>query len=51
MIQRDAGVTEREVCEALGWKKAGATIGRAIKAAPFAVKKERDGSRARYYAA
>ena len=41
MMQRKDGVTEREVCEALGWKKAGATISRAVKAAPFKVVKSK----------
>ena len=53
LIQRKEGCNEREVCEELGgWKKAGATISRAIKAAPFKVRKERgaDG-RTRYFGA
>jgi len=50
LIQRSTGATEREVCEALGWKKAGATIGRAIKTAPFNVRKEREDGRTRYFA-
>jgi hypothetical protein len=41
LMQRKDGVTEREVCEALGWKKAGATISRAVKAAPFKVVKSK----------
>lgn len=50
LISRPEGATEREVCEALGgWKKAGATIGRAIKAADFGVRKEKDGGRTRYF--
>jgi hypothetical protein len=52
LISRPEGVTEREVCEALGgWKKAGATIGRAIKAADFEVRKEKDAGRTRYFRA
>jgi hypothetical protein len=51
LMQRKDGCNEREVCEALGgWKKAGATISRAIKAAPFAVRKERVDGRTRYFA-
>lgn len=37
-----AGVSAAEVCKALGWVRAGATIGRAIKLAPFKVAKVRD---------
>lgn len=51
LMQRKTGTTEREVCAELGWKKAGATISRAIKAAPFKVAKTKDESgRTRYVA-
>lgn len=51
LMQRKNGCNEREVCAELGgWKKAGATISRAIKAAPFAVRKERgEDGRTRYF--
>ena len=52
LIDRPQGVSEPEVCEALGWQRAGATIGRAVKAAPWPVRKERgDDGRMRYYRA
>jgi hypothetical protein len=50
MIERKDGASAAEVCKKLGWVKAGATIGRAIKLAPFKVRKERDADGAlRYY--
>lgn len=51
-MRREKGTSEREVCDELGgWKKAGATISRAIKTAPFAVRKERgEDGRTRYFA-
>lgn len=42
MIDRKGGVSAAEVCKALGWARAGATIGRAIKLASFKVAKVRD---------
>ncbi len=52
MIERKDGASAAEVCKKLGWVKAGATIGRAIKLAPFKVRKERDGDGVlRYYRA
>jgi hypothetical protein len=50
LMQRKDGVSEREVCDELGWKKAGATISRAIKAAAFKVRKERIDGKVRYIA-
>lgn len=51
LMQRKNGVSEREVCEKLNWAKAGATISRAIKLAPFKVAKERgDDGKMRYIA-
>ena len=38
-----AGVSAGEIAKALGWPKAGGTISRAIKLAPFKVAKARDG--------
>jgi hypothetical protein len=50
MIERKDGASAAEVCKKLGWVKAGATIGRAIKLAPFKVRKERDADGVlRYY--
>lgn len=52
MIARKGGVSEPEVCQALGWPRAGGTISRAIKVAPFAVKKVKgEDGRTRYCAA
>jgi hypothetical protein len=52
MIAREKGTSAAEVCKALGWVRAGATIGRAIKLATFKVRKERDADGVlRYYAA
>ena len=42
MIAAEGGTSAAEVCKALGWVRAGATIGRAIKLAPFKVAKVRD---------
>jgi hypothetical protein len=42
MIAAKGGVTEPEICKALGWARAGATISRAIKLAPFKVAKAKD---------
>jgi hypothetical protein len=50
LMRRKEGVSEREVCDELGWKKAGATISRAIKAAAFKVRKERVDGKLRYIA-
>lgn len=52
MIARKGGVSEPEVCQALGWPRAGGTISRAIKVAPFAVVKVKgEDGRTRYCAA
>jgi hypothetical protein len=51
LMQRKNGTSEPEVCEALGWKAAGATISRAVRTAPFKVRKERVDGRTRYFAA
>ena len=52
MIARKNGASAAEVCKELGWVKAGATIGRAIKLASFKVRKERDADGVlRYYRA
>jgi hypothetical protein len=51
LMQRKNGCNEPEVCEALGWKAAGATISRAVKTAPFSIRKERVDGRTRYFAA
>jgi hypothetical protein len=42
MIAADGGTTAADICKALGWVRAGATIGRAIKLATFKVAKVRD---------
>jgi hypothetical protein len=42
MIAAEGGTSAAEVCKALGWARAGATIGRAIKLAGFKVAKVRD---------
>jgi hypothetical protein len=42
MIAAEGGASAAEVCKALGWVRAGATIGRAIKLAGFKVAKVRD---------
>jgi hypothetical protein len=52
MIARDGGVSEPEVCAALGWPRAGGTISRAIKLATFKVVKVKgEDGRTRYCAA
>jgi hypothetical protein len=52
MIARKGGVSEKEVCEKLGWAAAGATISRAIKLATFKVVKVKgEDGRTRYCAA
>ena len=52
MIAAPGGVSEKEVCAALGWPRAGGTISRAIKLAPFKVVKVKgDDGRTRYRAA
>jgi hypothetical protein len=50
---RDAkgGVSAGEIAKKLGWPKAGGTISRAIKLAPFKVRKERVDGTLRYFAA
>jgi hypothetical protein len=54
LLSRRDGATEREVAEALSWKRAGATVGRTIKAAvatgTFMLEKQRmtDGRGTRY---
>jgi hypothetical protein len=54
LLLQPTGATEPEVCAALGWKQAGATIGRTIRAAVatghYAVDKTRDGRVTRYTA-
>lgn len=51
MMKQPNGVSEPEVCEALNWKAAGATIMRAIKAADFEVRKFKGDDRRTRYAA
>lgn len=50
LIRRKNGASEPEVSAELGWKKSGATISRAIRSAPFKVRKERVDGRTRYFA-
>jgi hypothetical protein len=54
LLLRPTGATEPEVCTELGWKQAGATISRTIKAAVatgrYAVDKTKDGRSTRYVA-
>jgi hypothetical protein len=51
LIERPQGVTVAEVMAALGWKRAGKTTATAVKAAPFPVRREKDGASFRYFRA
>lgn len=52
MVKRPEGATEQEICDAIGWVQCLATMGRVIKKAGLAVRKEKDPktNRTRYWA-